>query len=140
MPKYELTTLEGYEKKELPYFNEWINALESGEYKQGRGMLVCVTTGAYCCLGVLSKIQGRLDPNTSDEDHPNVETYHSAGLTMSNPCYQQLSHLGAFPSDVSVRVIAHGRVHNLADCNDAKLTFKQIAEIIKQVWKPINTT
>lgn len=35
----------------------WLNALESGKYKQGQGML-CTLTHEYCCLGVLAELMG----------------------------------------------------------------------------------
>lgn len=36
---------------------KWVEALRSGEYKQGRGELLN-DEGAYCCLGVLCAMQG----------------------------------------------------------------------------------
>lgn len=37
---------------------QWINALRSGEYKQGKKMLHNVEENTFCCLGVLCKISG----------------------------------------------------------------------------------
>lgn len=43
---------------------EWIDALRSGEYKQGKGMLfLTVPERSYCCLGVEQKIH----PEQCDE-------------------------------------------------------------------------
>lgn len=39
---------------------EWITALRSGKYKQGKGQLK-TTDGFYCCLGVLCEIVGIMD-------------------------------------------------------------------------------
>lgn len=36
---------------------EWIAALRSGKYEQGRGLL-CSRAGKYCCLGVYAEING----------------------------------------------------------------------------------
>jgi len=36
---------------------EWIQALRSGTYRQGRNELL-TNAGAYCCLGVLGKLHG----------------------------------------------------------------------------------
>ncbi len=36
--------------------DEWVGALRSGKYKQGRGYLRY--QDRYCCLGVLAEIQG----------------------------------------------------------------------------------
>jgi len=35
----------------------WVEALRSGEYKQGNGQLLD-RQGRYCCLGVLAKVAG----------------------------------------------------------------------------------
>lgn len=37
----------------------WLAALRSGEWRQGRARLE--RDGAYCCMGVLAKLLGRLD-------------------------------------------------------------------------------
>lgn len=37
---------------------EWIEALESGKYKQCRGRLYDVATDSYCCIGVALKLAG----------------------------------------------------------------------------------
>lgn len=35
---------------------KWVEALRSGEYKQGRFLLYNEIENAYCCLGVLCKV------------------------------------------------------------------------------------
>lgn len=37
-------------------FDQWIAALESGEFKKGSGELYNSLDDAYCCLGVANKI------------------------------------------------------------------------------------
>lgn len=37
---------------------EWIEALEGGEYKQGKHLLRAYKTDAYCCLGVACDLSG----------------------------------------------------------------------------------
>jgi hypothetical protein len=124
---YTITFPEGYEKKELPYFNEWVKALESGEYTQGASALQ--TGNRYCCLGVLSKIQGRL-VNECDDGYRLM-------LAKNNPCRLQLGQMGNFPEGVTVTIPRHSPFNTLVHCNDNDLSFNQIAEIIKQIWKPI---
>lgn len=34
----------------------WVEALRSGEYEQGRGVLHNYTANTYCCLGVLCRL------------------------------------------------------------------------------------
>ncbi len=40
--------------------NQWLEALRSGKYKQGKGKLIKATNSgfSYCCLGVLQAITG----------------------------------------------------------------------------------
>ena len=45
---------------------DWIEALRSGKYKQGRLALYEPYTEAYCCLGVLCKVAGK-DHNPEDD-------------------------------------------------------------------------
>jgi hypothetical protein len=127
---YELKIPEGYERIELPFFNEWVKALESGEYEQGYRNL-CLNN-KYCCLGVLSKVQGRLRPDGTDNERC------WATLADDNPCFTQLHQVGLLPEGVEV-VFEHQGHNSLVVCNDSGLTFRQIANIIKALWKPINT-
>ena len=40
-----------------PVVKRWVDALRSGEYKQGRNFLE--RDGKFCCLGVLCEIEGQ---------------------------------------------------------------------------------
>lgn len=42
---------------------KWIEALRSGEYRQGRGMLCSLDHHKYCCLGVLTDLYIKEHPN-----------------------------------------------------------------------------
>ncbi len=46
------------EKTKLPepFRTDWINALKSGEYKQGKGALY--VDGHFCCIGVGCSVKG----------------------------------------------------------------------------------
>jgi hypothetical protein len=124
-----LVTPKGYEKKELPYFNEWVKALRSGEYKQGVGTLF--RDNKYCCLGVLSKVQGRLTAEGSDHNST------TAGwLSHTNPCNSAFGSWGSF--DEGVWLFLEDRkegLTGLTDVNDAGATFEEIATIIETLWK-----
>lgn len=37
---------------------KWVEALRSGEFKQGKGRLYRMADDTYCCLGVLAHLQG----------------------------------------------------------------------------------
>jgi hypothetical protein len=59
------------------------------------------------------------------------------GLSNSNPCFPQLLENGEFPKDVYVSSEKlGGRTISLTECNDdLELSFKEIAAIIKKIWK-----
>ncbi len=97
---------------------KWLEALRSGKYKQGRDTL-CDGTG-YCCLGVLSDIQGRL---TKDKDNDYyydgnncVELGHDNPVNFVN-YYAAIQQLGTN--------------YSLASLNDRGATFEEIANIIE---------
>lgn len=134
---YELIIPEGYEKKELPYFKEWTEALDSGEYSQTSGQL-CETFSfrestetCYCCLGVLSKVQGRLNANNRDGSDLD-STYY---LSHQNPIYPFLGENGTLPAGIEIKNANGKKILNLAELNDNEFSFSQISEVIKQIWK-----
>jgi hypothetical protein len=134
-----------FKKVKLPFFQKWVNALESGEYRQCTQKLCAPRSKklSYCCLGVLSKIQNRLE---KDEDGFMLDTLHKSAteevLHRSNPCYSVIGNDGKLPQGVSVRKnssdeFVDGTVcEALTECNDdLRLSFKDIAKIIKTVFK-----
>lgn len=82
--------------------------------------------GKYCCLGVLSEIQGRLN-NGRDS-----ELQSDRVLGDDNPLNDLLDNVGVLPVGVLVQMKAG--VECLAGLNDNGLTFPQIADIIEKVW------
>lgn len=134
---------EGYERVELPYFDEWVQALESGTYIQGKGSLVSPGTDKipywYCCLGVLSKIQGRLIKLPSSCLHYDADNMSNTGvLSLQNPCAGVLACDGGFPAAVTVTFLER-EYKNLMDLNDLGMSFKDIATVIKTIWKPVSS-
>ena len=134
--KITVTLPPGYEKPSLPWFDTWINALESGNYRRVDGLLTGPVgedsrTG-YCCLGVLSKVQGRLGKDGCDGRTSAVTV-----LSTNNPSVKSgiMSTKGSFPRGVKI-VDSDGYVYEtLARMNDKGYSFKVIAGIIKQIWK-----
>lgn len=132
----EGVTAETFQKVALPGKNKWTTALRSGEYKQGTG---CLYSGAiktpgvedkepncYCCLGVLSAIQGRLEKNLFGgfDSHGGDSQF----LTLTNPLYSIIEGTGRLPFLIKLE---NGDSWDcLAPCNDNGLTFNQIADII----------
>lgn len=134
---------EGYERVELPFFDEWVNALESGEYIQGRGALVIPgtveTPYCYCCLGVLSKIQGRLVKLLGSYLHYDTDNSSNTGvLSAQNPCASVLLSSGEFPLGITVTFVEK-QFKSLMDLNDLGMPFKDIATVIKTIWKPVSS-
>lgn len=134
-----------FKKVKLPFFQKWVNALESGEYRQCTQQLCAQRSKklSYCCLGVLSKIQNRLE---KDEDGFMRDTLYKGAsqeiLHKSNPCYSVIRENGKLPKKVSVgkntsdTFINVTDYHTLMQCNDdLELSFKDIAKIIKTVFK-----
>lgn len=115
-----------YEKQSLPSFDKWVDALEGGDIKQTRKMLLNQSTGGMCCLGVLSLVQGLLQGNRDCGVNDEFLSYN-------NPCRSILSKDGRFPSGVKVFYKGNNK-ESLAAMNDAGATFKTIAKIIRELW------
>lgn len=87
----------------------WINALRSGKYRQGKGFLC--RKGKYCCLGVLNELYPELD---LAGDHCKVLlNYKRIGLFGGHGWLED----------------AYGE--SLAGLNDTGYTFDEIADIIQ---------
>ncbi len=130
-----------------PIQTKWLEALESGNYKQGQGVLRS-STDEYCCLGVLCELLNL--PFTSYEE---AESARAEGLSKSVGFSSggEISN-GYLPFDVAG--IAGLRAqqgdfkvppalprgddtpvfHSLAHCNDMPsnpLSFAEIAQLIR---------
>ena len=124
---------ESYTKPLLRGLDGWVKALRSGDYKQGRNLL-CYE-GAYCCLGVLCKLQGR------PSQVVNGRTVYDGDIAMlnwPNPMVGVFGGTGHFPSGVWCEVGDPVRgvetLSDLAVLNDKGATFEQIADVISRVW------
>lgn len=122
---YEIQYPKKYVKPKLPA-KAWLEAIRSGEYKQGSRVLC--SDSAYCCLGVLSKIQGRLKNGKDGEENTGIV------LSKENPLIEYLDENGRLPR--GVKVWRSGEDFNsLAVLNDKGFTFSEIADIIEQIWE-----
>lgn len=141
----QLILPEDYQKVELPFFNEWIAALKSGNYKQGTRYLYHPGRNTYCCLGVLARVQSEMGIPTPELNLTEQSAYFYPALDLGNLCYPILSDNGKLPADVSVKLktpvkwIATTRI--LAEINDNSLAnFEEIAKIIEAVYRPVTPT
>lgn len=109
----------------------WIEALTSGEYRQGTGTLK-TQGGSFCCLGVLCDLAEKAGVVTSEEFQSNSTNYGTAE-EFSTDCQESAvlppsvrewsglpSNDGLLSSDAS-----------LASINDAGESFEAIAQIIE---------
>lgn len=109
---------------------EWVAALRSGEYKQGRGHLRDVEDN-FCCLGVLCNLHAQHHPDIA-KTHFNKSFYMNEGTTLPLAVLQWA---GLDSSDP----IVDG--HFLSTWNDGlntslrhvdPLNFEQIADLIEK--------
>ena len=144
----------GYRKKKLPGLKDWVAALNSGKYRQGSSHLCMKEKGRfkYCCLGVLSKVQGRLVSldNSEKGDGPSKHDSSVCYLHRSNPVYPILAQSGYFPDGVVVNVFDKRNVDSagnpefpysdaytlVALNDDLDLSFKDIAKVLQILFKP----
>jgi len=131
-----------WKKLPLPFLNKWVTALRSGEFKQGKSLL---KTGndEYCCLGVLSHIQGRLTKNLNGwVDCPiSPSSYRGVGkLLGDNPCIiAGLNPLGEFPPSIWLerrnKDGSNAVFKSLAYANDCGVSFAEIADILETLYQ-----
>jgi len=93
-----------------PFKSDWIKALQSGKYKQGKSRLYRTKDDTYCCLGVAEHILGT--PN---------EQLRGVGMP------QDLKGYSRFPAGLSNCII-----NLLANMNDRGVTFEHIADYIEE--------
>lgn len=127
-------------KETLPYKAEWIAALKSGQFAQGKECLC--EDGKYCCLGLLSHLQKRL--NNSGKSFRDGELFGASELILSsdNPVFAILQGRGDVPYTVLHVIYTHDlnyprNIHycfSLAGLNDAGASFEEIADVIDQIW------
>lgn len=108
-----------------PNQEKWVQALESGEYLQGIGHLNINNTN-FCCLGVLcelesSKLTKRLCEHRRDILYDNNSCFLPDILYN---LYGFMSRQGDFKGNV-------GMDCSLASLNDNGVSFKEIAQIIR---------
>jgi hypothetical protein len=96
---------------------KWIEALESGEYKQGKGTLCSAPDGAYCCLGVLERVA---ENDVEPYGFPSTAFYTRNGIEDGDRTESSLS-------GVVVAVASF-----LAERNDMGMSFPEIAKLIRE--------
>jgi hypothetical protein len=122
---------------------QWVAALRSGEYEQGRDALTL--EGKYCCLGVLCDlaVKSGQDVRVKMETLANQIRYDGetdiapasvvnwAGLDSGNPAVRMTAR-EAFPEKYGSDPGAGDFQLSLAELNDGGKTFSEIADIIEE--------
>lgn len=122
----------GYQKTALPGLTEWIAELSSG-LPQTKSRLR--SNDGYCCLGVLSKVQGRL--KLSDMVYVDKHESQSGCLSRENPLTPYIGMHGQLPIDVSVSN-GNSSAFYLTECNDELgMTLPEIGELLNMLYYPV---
>lgn len=123
----------------------WVEALRSGEYKQGQEYLNL--EGYFCCLGVACDLYKK----HVDESFPAEEIFPREAIRYSKDKleqalpmevaswlgFEETNDVGSFNEEISVPVISEEGENfivtgtNLADLNDRGADFETIAKIIE---------
>lgn len=119
-----------------PLQTQWVEALESGEYQQGKGFLG--TPGdpnRYCCLGVLCTIHS---DNIEISQLKEYITFDGQKIFLPPVLSDKLAFWGAdgamnYTEDMPDKIIDLLDEYGfLSDINDSgKFSFKQIAEFVR---------
>jgi hypothetical protein len=116
----------------------WVDALRSGNYRQGIGRLRCADT--YCCLGVLCDLYDRDQggPGWDDGDQNYLrcgaflprEVARWAGIITDDPdCFAPNE---VIQTEFNVTLPDHTIRGSLTDANDSGFSFLEIADLIEQ--------
>lgn len=104
------------EKLPEDFKKKWLEALRSGEYKQGKKHLVIANNNNknkyYCCLGVAGKICGLGDEHMKNFDFL-TENFANCGIP-------------------EILIGEFGEAAELAEMNDNGNTFEEIADYIEK--------
>lgn len=111
---------------------KWIEALRSGKYKQGYGVLK--TKGEYCCLGVLQELRGVEEKIVGD----GVSTFNGFSTVLDEKTCRDLNCLN-IGFDIPQECIkectpywAEDRHVSIANVNDLGVPFSKIADLVEK--------
>lgn len=107
---------------------EWIAALRSGEYKQGKDVLYNQSTDCYCCLGVLAKIN-----NLSTKIALlTFDTHHTINLCLNPGRFTMVGDLAEMGIE-----IPNDSYMSLSTLNDkGGYSFSDIANLLESQYLP----
>lgn len=109
----------------------WVDALRSGEYKQGEGRLARVNN-TYCCLGVACDlaIKNGVDIIRQIYIIDNCYSYDDEASFLPLKVREWLG----FNSNDTHGKLSSSRYDTLTKANDSGLSFNEIADLIEQEY------
>ena len=116
----------------------WAEALESGEYKQGRTLLHNAKTNEYCCLGVLCELAIQAGVPVVKAPANGNRTAYSGIMSYdgrSGYLPESVSDWAGLPTEVGDPQLGLTRSELATSLNDTyRRTFKEIAAAIRRTF------
>jgi len=115
---------------------QWIKALESGRYKQTTGQLRNIDNGksyGYCCLGVLCNIHKDKEHKWDDQLFTTPNLFYNSNDVFSFATHEYFE----MPPDSFLDKVKVDKslAEELANMNDNRKTFKEIAAFLRKKWR-----
>ena len=117
--------IEGVMKMDARLKRKWLKALRSGEYRQGRYLLVSDNGKNFCCLGVLADVMGC-------EWQESKANYDSSLVPILPRNKRPLARRGDAWMSPSKTGLSSKKQEKLAGMNDDGSSFKRIANFIEK--------
>lgn len=107
---------------------QWVAALRSGEYKQGKERLHTAKDDSYCCLGVLCEVAVKAGVDLAIDAYSVGKSYDNDGHTLNEKVQTWAGLLDCNPRT------SEGEYEDLelAGLNDQGYTFEQLAAVIER--------
>lgn len=112
---------------------QWLEALRSGKYKQGKGALHNKSDDSYCCLGVLCEVMG-VPEFHGDGDRESSEFINFGTIDdfSSTSLPYQVRRVAGLLDGYGCFAGPMGEDESLAHMNDTGASFEEIAKIIEE--------
>lgn len=112
--------------KRYEFIEKWLEALESGGYKQAPGFLRTEALGKprYCCLGVACELANKLSTKV---DYFEISDQKILPNTLAR--FMGIDSVGGLKEFI---IHGHKEYGSLAELNDSGVKFKTIARIIRE--------
>lgn len=115
----------------IEIYREWVKRLESGEYKQGVGLLKENVDGVdcYCCLGILNEVCG-INQSKVGTVYRFFDEYGDYSIALLSK--STVDKLGLISPVGTIQVCPY--FESLVGKNDIQMPFTEIAKIIRQEY------